>query len=273
MIRLREENWMFPDRKSSKGNQLKFERDGIWYKADYMGYEGLAEYTVSQLLCYSTLKTEEFVQYEPEQIAYEDSVFNGCSSRDFLGGWQLITLERLFQQLYGKGLNSIIYAVPDHTERLKVMAEQVERATGIRHFGEYLAKLLTIDVLFLNEDRHTHNIAVMTNDRKEFRLCPVFDNGACLLSDTTMDYPLGKDCLTLMKRAKPKTFCDDFSEQMDITEALYGEQIRFTFGYHEVQSIVDRVDWYSREIRQRVIDLVMSRRNTYQYLFDEQGKF
>lgn len=27
---------------SSKGNQLKWEKDGIWYKADYAGYEGLA---------------------------------------------------------------------------------------------------------------------------------------------------------------------------------------------------------------------------------------
>lgn len=31
-------------RASSKGNQLKWERNHIWYKADYTGYEGLAEY-------------------------------------------------------------------------------------------------------------------------------------------------------------------------------------------------------------------------------------
>ena len=37
-------------RQSSKGNQLKWETDGIWYKADYMGYEGLSEYVVSELL-------------------------------------------------------------------------------------------------------------------------------------------------------------------------------------------------------------------------------
>lgn len=34
----------------TKGNQLKFERDGIWYKADNMGYEGLAECVISALL-------------------------------------------------------------------------------------------------------------------------------------------------------------------------------------------------------------------------------
>ena len=136
MVILQEQNLRGLDRKSSKGNQLKFERSGIWYKADYMGYEGLAEYTVSRLLRYSTLKE--------------------------------------------------------------------------------------------------HNIAVMTNDRREYRLCPVFDNGACLLSDTTMDYPVGPDCLTLIKRARPNTFCQDFSEQLDIVESLYGEQIHFSYGYHEV---------------------------------------
>ena len=109
MILMEEKNLRNPERKSSKGNQLKFERGGIWYKADYTGYEGLAEYTVSQLLRYSSLQENEYVLYEPEQIVYRDSVFNGCMSRDFLNGWQLITLERLFQQVYGKGLNNMIY--------------------------------------------------------------------------------------------------------------------------------------------------------------------
>ena len=32
---------------TSKGNQLKWKCDGYWYKADHMGYEGLAETIVS----------------------------------------------------------------------------------------------------------------------------------------------------------------------------------------------------------------------------------
>ena len=50
MIELFEQNTRTLTRQSSKGNQLKWENDGIWYKADYTGYEGLAEYMVSQLL-------------------------------------------------------------------------------------------------------------------------------------------------------------------------------------------------------------------------------
>ena len=68
-------------------------------------------------------------------------------------------------------------------------------------------------------------------------------------------------------QAKPKTFCDSFDEQMDIAEALYGMQIRFQFGYNEVKAILDQAEIYTTEIRKRVLDLVMSQRFKYQYLF------
>ncbi len=62
MVELFEKELNMPDRKSSKGNQLKFCRDNIWYKADYLGYEGLVEYTVSKLLGLSDLEKDEFVE-------------------------------------------------------------------------------------------------------------------------------------------------------------------------------------------------------------------
>ena len=55
MVELFEQNIRTNDRQSSKGNQLKWENEGIWYKADYIGYEGLAEYMISHLLKKSTL--------------------------------------------------------------------------------------------------------------------------------------------------------------------------------------------------------------------------
>lgn len=68
MIELYDKDKKELNRKSSKGNQLKFERDGIWYKADYTGYEGLAEYVVSHLLMKSSLDASEFVTYDQEEI-------------------------------------------------------------------------------------------------------------------------------------------------------------------------------------------------------------
>lgn len=41
MIELFEQDIKTDDRQSSKGNQLKWRNEDIWYKADYTGYEGL----------------------------------------------------------------------------------------------------------------------------------------------------------------------------------------------------------------------------------------
>ena len=41
MVQLFEKSIRKNDIQSSKGNQLKWENDGLWYKADYTGYEGI----------------------------------------------------------------------------------------------------------------------------------------------------------------------------------------------------------------------------------------
>ena len=56
MIELFEQDIKTNDRQSSKGNQLKWENNNIWYKADYTGYEGLSEYVISHLLSLTSLK-------------------------------------------------------------------------------------------------------------------------------------------------------------------------------------------------------------------------
>ena len=66
MVELFEQNIRTNERQSSKGNQLKWENDGIWYKADYTGYEGLSEYMISHLLEKSTLQEAEYVIYDTE---------------------------------------------------------------------------------------------------------------------------------------------------------------------------------------------------------------
>lgn len=46
MVSLFEQDIRQENRQSSKGNQLKWYSGEKWYKADYTGYEGLAEYLV-----------------------------------------------------------------------------------------------------------------------------------------------------------------------------------------------------------------------------------
>ena len=273
MTELFSEDRMDPQRRSSKGNQLKFARDGYWYKTDYLGYEGLAEYVVSKILAFSSLRRDEFVDYELEKISWHGRVFPGCRSRDFSDGWQLITLERLFQQEYGAGVNQVLQTAENSRERLQMLVNLTERATGLSQAGIYFSKMLTIDAFFLNEDRHSHNIAFMTDQKREYRFVPFFDQGAGLLSDTAIDYPLDQDVYQMIPIPRAKTFCADFDEQMDTAEELYGNQLRFHFSRTDAEKILQEAeDYYSEEVRTRVLNILMQRKRKYQYLFDSDSE-
>lgn len=268
MVKLFEQDIRTNERQSSKGNQLKWKNAGTWYKADYAGYEGLAEYMVSHLLERSTLQKEEYVVYEPEQIKYKDSIYNGVKSADFVqDGWQIITLERLFKSFSGESLSRVIYRISEPEERLRFLVNQVERITGLKDFGIYMNKLLTIDAFFLNEDRHMHNIAVLMNGEGKFQFCPIFDQGAGLLSDTSMDYPLQGDTVSYMRSVQAKSFCKDFDAQLDASEKLYGRHLQFSFSKDTVARLLERADIYPEEIRRRVEEVILLQRKKYAYLF------
>lgn len=268
MIELFEQNIRTNDRQSSKGNQLKWENDGVWYKADYTGYEGLSEYIISHLLKKSTLAEEEYVLYDLEKIKYKEQVHTGAKSASFLKeGWQLITLERLFKNFFGESLYISIYHIAEHEERFRFLVNQVERMTGLKNFGIYLNKLFTIDAFFLNEDRHTHNIAVLMNEKGEFAYCPIFDNGAGLLSDTLMEYPMQGDVYELMRQSKAKTICDNYDEQLDISEELYGVNVKFSFTEKDVRELLENVTEYSEEEKRRVEAIICAQISKYRYLF------
>lgn len=271
MIELFEQNVRKIDRQSSKGNQLKWKEKDYWYKADYTGYEGLAEYVISHLLQKSDLKDTEFAIYEPEQIKYKATVYNGVKSKNFLkAGCQIVTLERLFKSFFGESLYTTMFRLPDYEQRLEFLVKQTERITGLKGVGVYINKLLTIDALFLNEDRHTHNIAVLMDERGEFDYCPIFDNGAALLADTSMDYPIGSDVYELIGHVKAKTICEDFDVQLDISEKLYKNNIRFCFTKKDVKDILESAVYYSVEERKRVEAVIFMQMDKYKYLFDKE---
>lgn len=275
MIELFEQDVKTNGRQSSKGNQTKWKNGDTWYKSDYMGYEGLAEYVISSLLEYSSLSDKEYVRYLPIQIGYKNQIYNGVSSRNFLDkGWQIITLERLFQNYFKESLNKAIWHIEDPKERLSFIVKQTERITGLKNFGCYMNQILTIDALFLNEDRHTHNLAVLMNENGEFGFCPIFDNGAGLLSDTTMDYPLNGDVYELIEEVEGKTFSRDLGEQMEVSEVLFGMNIHFHFTVKDIDKILGLneentlVSIYPIEVRQRVKTVLCQQMRKYKYLFN-----
>ena len=268
MVELFEQNIRTNTRQSSKGNQLKWENEGIWYKADYTGYEGLAEYVISHLLKYTNLNEDEYVLYEPEQIKYKRQIYNGVRSRAFIDGdWQIITLERLFKNVYNESLTSVLWHMSDVKERLEFLVNAIKNITGLNNWGEYICRLFTIDAFFLNEDRHMHNIAVLMNGKGDYKYCPVFDNGAGLLSDTTMDYPMEQDIYQMISEVKSKSVSQNFDEQLDVAENLYGQNLQFLFTKKNVSDIVNNADMYPPEERKRVELIIYSQMNKYKYLF------
>lgn len=268
MVELLENNLHKTNYQSSKGNQLKWEVGAVWYKADYTGYEGLAEYVVSHLLSKSTLSESEYLNYELEEIKYKHSVYRGVKSENFTSDdWQIITLERLFKSTQGMSLYETTWKIKDVRLRYEFVCQQMRKYTGLEDFDKYLNVLFTIDALLLNEDRHMHNIAVLMNGKREFDYCRIFDNGACLLSDTDVDYPLSEDTIKLMSECKAKTISRDFDEQLDVSEEVAGRNISFYFSRSDVEQIVDAAQQYPAEIRERVKTILFQQMRKYSYLF------
>lgn len=254
---------------SSKGNQLKWIDNNIWYKADRNGYEGLSEYVISELLKKSNLKKNEFVEYELEQIKYKDRIYNGCKSRNFLDvGDRIITLERLYQIRIGSSLTNVLNSLITYKEKAEYIVKFVGDYTGLIDFGSYLSKILVIDALFLNEDRHMHNIAVIQKKNGKYDYCPIFDNGASLLSDSEIDYPVFKNTLDLIKNVESKTIGPDFIESVDAVESLYGTNLLFNYSNDDIDEVLDSVDIYDDEIVQRVKQILKYQKQKWNYFFE-----
>lgn len=236
---------------TSKGDQPKWQQSGMWYKADHMGYEALSEVIVSRLLEQSNVR--EFVRYTPVKILTAGKTVLGCASDNFKGPKEmLVPLERLHRAYHGQGLAARIASM-ETTEQIAYTAAFVETVTGLKNVGEYLTMILELDAFFLNEDRHTNNLAVLRDEQaKTFRLCPLFDHGLSLLSDLN-DYPLQEDVFSCISRVRAKPFSEDFDEQMSAAEALYGQQLHFSFGRRDLTDTVFALsEIYPEEILRRV---------------------
>lgn len=258
---------------SSKGNQLKWEQDGWWYKADAFGYESLAEVVVSRLLAASNLTG--LVEYEPVMIRYKGCEYRGCRSRNFRREKEeLIPLERLARGYTGFGLAKQLAHITEVKERIRYVEELVRNVTGIEDFGVYLAKMLELDAFFLNEDRHTNNIALLYDtEQKEYRLCPFFDMGLSLFSDTREVYPFEKSISVCRDEICAKPFHRDFDEQLDAANELYGCHLKFAFPANRITNVAEtaladaEADGYRREEISRVIGVLRYQAGKYQYMF------
>ena len=268
MIELNDEYLYKTDIASSKGNQLKWCVNDVWYKADSNGYEGLSEYIVSKLLIHSSLNSSEYIDYCLDQVKYKKSIMNACKSSNFLAeGDSIITIKRLLDT-YNSNFFDTYDSLVTIKEKAKYLVDTVIGLTGLKDFGEYIYKLAVIDGLFLNEDRHFHNIAVIQKKDNTFDYCPIFDNGASLLSDVKLDYPISENTIDLIKSVKSKTFDCNFNDVIDSLEELYACNITFSYTEEDINNILKEVTIYDEDTIKRVKQVLIYQRNKYQYFFD-----
>lgn len=254
---------------SSKGNQEKWydSATGNWYKLDQFGYEALAETLISRLLEQSNIETDTpffFVRYRIERLRVHGRERTGCVSQNFLApGQSLITVNRLLSNYLGMPMKQKLAQLPSDKRRIAFLAEATAEYTGLLDFPRYLTTLFEVDALFCNDDRHLNNIAVIEQGGK-YSYCPIFDNGAGLLSNTQVSQMdiVPKSSLSSL-RARP--FNTTFNRQMNTARSLYGKQLALPiFSAAQIQDAIQLLLAYYPErdrslIVNRVIACILTR--------------
>ena len=164
------------------------------------------------------------MRYEPVRVVVHNRERTGCVSDNFLKeGQSVITINHLLSRVLGYSLKDKLLSLTSDKKRIAYLVEATKDCTGLDYFGEYLTLLFEIDSLFLNDDRHLNNIAVIKYGDK-YDYCPIFDNGAGLLSDTRFS-PMDIDPKALISSLRARPFNMSFTRQMNTARLLYGKQL------------------------------------------------
>lgn len=164
---------------TSKGNQLKFYKNDYWVKIDNSNCsEGLAEDFVSKFE--SCIYEFPFVEYKSDIILYNDEENNGCLSYNMYNRLDttFISFRKLLRQ---KGIPQNIFIISqDIKENIENVRRFAYNTVGL-DLWDYFRRLLLLDCLIINEDRHIMNIGVVYCDKDNtYYETPCFDNGSSL---------------------------------------------------------------------------------------------
>ena len=251
--------------KSSKGNQIKFESNGKIIKLDLLGYEGLAEAVAYDMALCTNI--ENPVEYNTGKFKYDNRMYTGCSSKNFLNeNEEFVSYWRLMKS-YGFDYEKI--AKEKSTEGLIVeVIKFIDEVTNLDS-RIWLAKLIEFDFLIKNDDRHLRNIGLIYNTQsKTFNYMPIFDNGGGMMSDLTM-YQLYNSIRENENLLNSKPFNCDRNKQL--------EAIRNVCGSHLIVNIEEILDIsvyqyseYHVSILQRVEEIV--RRSVMEWKLSDRSK-
>ena len=163
---------------TGKGYQPKWtSSDGqYWYKADLRGGEALAEVLVSTFLSSCTnLASFDFVLYTFDYTSECLIDLKTCVSRNFLQ-----------EDEYFVSFKELLSLIPQPTDNLVGFKSKLDYIDSVfqqtvgQSFRFELLKMLTLDVMFRNTDRHLSNFGIILAPNGSIRFAPIFDNGLAL---------------------------------------------------------------------------------------------
>ena len=167
-----------------------------WFKQDILGGEAVAETLVSLFLS-SCLNITEF---EAGFVAYGVSTTgnNLCYSYSFLKeGESLIPLYDAIRALKPKEQEFM-----DFEGKLEYINSVYEGVLGYS-CKRWLLRVLTLDVMFRNTDRHLSNLGFISDRQGNLRIAPIFDNGLALGVSAGAYFDLANTISGLGFRVKP----------------------------------------------------------------------
>ena len=163
---------------STQGYQPKWtSSDGqFWYKADLRGGEALSEVLVSTFLSSCTnLTTFDFVPYTFNYTSDDSIDLKTCVSPNFLQEGERFVLFKDLLSLVSPPTQPLV----GFDSKLDFIDSIFQQTVG-QSFRFELLRLLTLDVMFRNTDRHLSNFGIILAPNGTARFAPIFDNGLAL---------------------------------------------------------------------------------------------
>lgn len=239
--------------KTSTYTDVNFE--SIWM------YEVYSEVIASRL--FKELGIDNIVQYYLCKIKLDTGERTiGCYSYSFLSEEEkYISLAHLNKQ--GKLRNYMLEGYSGY----KACIEDIKEAFGIEYKTE-LDKIITLDYIIMNTDRHTGNFGFIYNLRtRKLRMAPIFDNGNSLFA---LKHIEGMEYSTWMNNyMRSKPFYDSFDTQLEMT----GLSCKLNTNITETYRYIDSLEKYglNKERIKFIKQLIKARLEILNNLYKRSG--
>ena len=157
-----------------------------------------------------------------------------------------------------------LFTAYSHTvAQILLTGVDIEHTERRQNFQNTLSRLLELDALFLNQDRHLNNIALLHTDFG-CKPCPIFDCGASFLLDFNLYRP-DIETRAFLSKAQCLPFKSSFTRTVHTAQSLYGKQLEVDFARSDIEPLLDAyLDYYPKQFRyllkERVLTVLLAQK-------------